>query len=130
MINPKELRKTKIMCKKNEEVLTPTFFENLEKTAEDKNLKNFFRGCKHILERHFAEAIKWFQLVDDDDAILMILLCAYKLGDKFLFSEYYRENFEGSIFKNLGIDIYLQKENRIVKVNNEVLKKLKEELED
>lgn len=130
MIDPRDLRKTKVIFKRNEELLSPAFFENLEEVAKEKELKNFLRGCKHILEKHYAEAIKWFQLVEDEDATLMVLLCAYKLGDRFLFSEYYREDLTGSILKNLGIDIYLQKENKVVKVNNEVLKKLKEELED
>ncbi len=130
MIDPKDLRKTKIIFKRKEEILSPAFFENLEEVAKDKKLKNFLRGCKHTLEKHYAEAIKWFQLVEGDDATLMVLLCAYKLGDSFLFSEYYREDLSGSILNNLGIEIYLQKDKELIKVNNELLKKLKEELEE
>ena len=130
MINPKDLRKIKIIFKRNEENLSPAFFENLEEIAKEKDLKNFLRGCKHVLEKHYAEAIKWFQLVEDDDANLMILLCAYKLGDSFLFSEYYKEDLSGNILESIGLEVFLQKCNETIKISNELLKKLKEELEE
>ncbi len=129
MINPKKVRKTKIVIEKNGKSLTLEELEKLENT-EERSLKNFYRGCKHTLEKHFSEAIKWFQLVEDEDAEIMILINAYRIGDRFLFEEYYRENLKGEIFEREKIDIFLQIEDKKIKVNNNLLQKLKKEMEE
>ncbi|NPA53394.1 MAG: hypothetical protein GXO21_01855 [Aquificae bacterium] len=129
MIDIKTLKKTKIILKKDNKELSPEYFENLEEKTEDKKLKYFYRGCKHTLEKHFTEAIKWFQLVDDDDAILMILLNAYKVGDSFLFNEYMKENFKGNLFKETGITPFLKTLEKEISVNIDLIKQLKQSLE-
>ncbi len=130
MIDIRGLRKTHILLKKDNKELSPEYFEEKEEEAQEKDLKYFYRGCKHTLEKHFTEAIKWFQLVDDDDAVLMILLNAYKVGDSFLFNEYFKENLEGSIFNKTKIKPFLKIENKEIPVSIDLIKTLKQFLED
>jgi len=94
MVN-KELKALKLVFKdlKNGNDLTTKDVELLIKNSEEEEIKNFFRGCKHILEKHYTEAIKWFQLADSfDESILLILFCSIKLKDNFLFDEYSSDN--------------------------------------
>jgi phosphoglycolate phosphatase-like HAD superfamily hydrolase len=130
MIDVKLLRKTQIILKKDKKELTPIFFEEKEKNAENTEKKYFYRGCKHTLEKHYTEAIKWFQLVNDKDAVVMILLNAYKLGDRFLFDEYYSLAGEGSFFEGENIKPFLKKENVLIPVDIKLLKELKKQLEE
>ncbi len=129
MIDIKRLRKAHILLKKEGKLLTPDYFEYLEKNTEDKDLMYFYRGCKHTLERHFTEAIKWFQLIDDEDAVLMILLNAYKIGDSFLFSEYFKEDLKGNILKKTGLQVFLKIDNKEYPVDMHLIKELKKQLE-
>ncbi len=104
MVDIKELRKAKIIFEISGKKASIETFEQLEEKSKNIEEKYFFRGCKHTLEKHFSEAIKWFQLVNDRDAIFMILLNAFKLGDLFLFSEYYSEDIKsGKKKKKFGI---------------------------
>ncbi len=108
--------------------------EDLDKLIEkekDLNKKNFLRGCKHTLEKHYTEAIKWFQLSDTfNDSILLILFLSLKLGDFFLFKEYFTENLEvEDIFsKEFDIKPFIEYENTIRPLDLEFIKILIKDL--
>ncbi len=125
MVDVRKLRKTYIIFKEENRQLNADFFEGKEKQSEDIQEKYFLRGCKHTVEKHYSEAIKWFQLVDDNDSTIMILLNAYKLGDFFLFSQYYTEELDkGNMFKRLGIQVFLKEGEREKTVSKSVLKEM------
>jgi hypothetical protein len=102
----------------------------IDKLIEKENniiKKNFLRGCKHILEKHYTEAIKWFQLADEfNDSILLILFLSLKLGDVFLFKEYFTENLEvGDIFfKEIDIKPFIEYENELNVLDMNFIKNL------
>ena len=79
----KELRKIKLFFKSKDNFLNIADFEKLIDRSKNLDEKNFFRGCKHILEKHYTEAIKWFQLSDDfNESILLILFCSLNIQNK------------------------------------------------
>lgn len=85
----KDLRKLKItFFKEDGSQLSLEEVDRLLEKAEDSQEKWFLRGVKHILENHYTEAIKRFQLVDDEDARFLILCCAYKIKDDYILQEY------------------------------------------
>ena len=124
------LRKSKILLVSNRKVLKPEYFDNLLK---DKNLpfeeKWFLRGCKHITERHYTEAIKRFQLCSTDDARLLLLAAAFKVADKFLFNEYYKSDFnETPYFEKYKITPFFQFEDACYQITPEFISFLKAQL--
>lgn len=85
----KDFRKLKIGFLKNDgNLIREEEIEKILKNTEDTKEKWFLRGIIHILENHFSEAIKRFQLVDCKEAVLLILACSYKTRDSFIFDEY------------------------------------------
>jgi len=111
---------------KNEEV-KPEELEKLIEKETDLELKNFLRGCKHTTERHYSEAIKWFQLADNlNDSVLLILFLSLKLGDNYLFNEYFTENLEiGDTFlKKVEFRPYVKFEDKLYPLDMEFIKSL------
>ena len=125
----KDLKRIKLIFKNNKnENLSIDYFNTLINSSKDFQKKNFFRGCKHILERHYTEAIKWFQLSDDfEESILLILFCSLKVGDRFLFNEYYTEDLSNfTLFKSYAFYPFILKENEEIPLNLKSIKALKE----
>ena len=126
-------RKVKIIFKKDGKELKTEFFDELLK---NENLsiddKWFLRGYKHITERHYAEAIKRFQLSKNVDSIMMILAISFKIADKFLFEEYYKEiqgvEKFGELFNKFGIKPFIKIDEKDYQLDLELIKKLKEAL--
>ncbi len=129
MFNIKDLKKLKIIFKSKGKELNKDYFENLINVIKDKNEINFFRGCKHILEKHYTEAIKWFQLTDDyPESVLLILILSIKLGDNFLFNEYYSEDIKSfSILEKYDIHPFIKNGDEKL-LNIDVIKNLKAKL--
>lgn len=109
MIDPKKLKKLRFWVD-----------ENSVKQADE----NFLKGIKHIKERHYTEAIKWFQLSECPESPLIIAALAFKVGDEFLFEEYIDEPF----VKKCGGNIYLVYDDNKIPLTKENLLKLKETL--
>jgi len=131
MVDTRELRKAKIVFKISGKRVSVETFEKMEENSENIEEKYFFRGCKHTLEKHFSEAIKWFQLVQDHDATFMILLNAFKLGDSFLFSEYYKEDIKrGNLLKKTGLSVFLEIKGKMEPLSTDLIEKLKRYLEE
>ena len=131
----RELKSLKITFKNlvNGNSLTVSVFENLIEKSKDYHLKNFFRGCKHILERHYTEAIKWFQLADNfEESILLILFCSLKVKDSFLFNEYGTDNLgKFKIFQSYSFYPFITDDRLEHKLDLEKIKHLKKKyLED
>ena len=126
----RELKSLKIVFKNpnNGKILSVSDFEELIKTSDNTSLKNFFRGCKHIVERHYTEAIKWFQLADSfEESILLILFCSIKVKDSFLYSEYEKENFkEFTIFQSYNFYPFVVNGGTEQRLDLKKLKQLKE----
>jgi len=124
-----KLRKSKIEFISEEgKLLKKDFFENLLKN-ENLSLdeKWFLRGCKHITERHYTEAIKRFQLSNSDDAKILLLSCCFKIADKFLFDEYYTENLKSfKYFPKYRFYPYFIVEREKKKIDMEFVKDLKD----
>lgn len=124
-----KLRKSRIeFISKEGKILKKDFFENLLKY---KNLnideKWFLRGCKHITERHYTEAIKRFQLSNSDDAKLLLLTSCFKIADKFLFDEYYTQDLKDfKYFEKYGFFPYFVYENEKTKIDINFIKTLKD----
>lgn len=120
MMDIKDFRKLKIVfLKEDGSYLSLEEVERLIENSQDLQKKWFLRGIKHILENHYTEAIKRFQLVDDGDARLLILSCAYKIQDRYIFDEYknsFAEN--GKLLKILGIKPYFLYEESLVGLEN------------
>lgn len=94
-MDTKKLRRSRIefYFKKTKEKVGISFFKDiLEKPDITIDEKWFLRGCLHITEKHYTEAIKRFQLSKSDDARLLILACCLKVADRFLFDEFYKED--------------------------------------
>ena len=131
MVDTRELRKAKIVFEISGKRVSVETFEKMEENSENIEEKYFFRGCKHTLEKHFSEAIKWFQLVQDHDATFMILLNAFKLGDSFLFSEYYKEDIKrGNLLKKTGLSVFLEIKGKMEPLSMDLIEKLKRYLEE
>jgi len=131
MVDTRELRKAKIVFEISGKRVSVETFEKMEENSENIEEKYFFRGCKHTLEKHFSEAIKWFQLVQDHDATFMILLNAFKLGDSFLFSEYYKEDIKrGNLLKKTGLSVFLEIKGKMEPLSTDLIEKLKRYLEE
>ena len=118
----KELKKAKILFHKDNQNLSVKDIENLLNSTQSNDEKWFFRGCKHILERHYTEAIKNLQLSNTKDATLLILLSALKLADGFLVQEYNEElsnqkNKSFSILTKYNIKVYLFKQNEKISID-------------
>lgn len=129
MFTTKDLKKIKIIFKHKGKEINKDYFEILINNTKDKNEINFFRGCKHILEKHYTEAIKWFQLTDNyQEAVLLILILSIKLGDSFLFDEYYSEDIRNfPIFEKYDIYPFVKNgEEKLLDIN--VIKNLKAKL--
>lgn len=89
MMEVKNFRALKIIfLKEDGSQLTLQQIDSLMEASEEPQKKWFLRGIKHILENHYTEAIKRFQLVDDQDAKFLILCCAYKIQDSYILQEY------------------------------------------
>lgn len=125
MIEIKDFRKLKIVFKKEDgSFLTIEDVDKLINSTIDWRSIWFLRGIKHILENHYTEAIKRFQLVDSPDADLLILMCSYKLQDSFILNEYKDKKTEGGeFFKYLKVSPYFYYEGEIVK-KSQLLKML------
>ncbi len=120
------LRKSKIILVSDGNVLKPAFFDELLKEELLFEEKWFLRGCKHITERHYTEAIKRFQLCNTDDTRLLLLACAFKLADNFLFDEYYRDDLNKMPFlQKYGIKPFFQFENACYEITPQLLSHLK-----
>ena len=123
------LRKSKIeLIDSNNNSLKSSFFENL---LNQSNIpideKWFIRGCKHVVERHYTEAIKRFQLSKSTDAKLMILACTFKIADKFLFEEYFTEDLNNFIyFPKYQFKPYFVINNEKHEITPKFIKKLKD----
>ena len=121
------LRKSKIeFLNKDNKILKSSFFEQIISSGNiNIDEKWFLRGCKQVVERHYTEAIKRFQLSNSDDARLMILACTFKIADKFLFNEYYTENFNNLIyFPKYEFKPFFVIENEKHEITPEFIKKL------
>ncbi|RUM59886.1 MAG: hypothetical protein DSY53_01775 [Persephonella sp.] len=127
MVN-NELKILKLVFKdlKNGNDLTFKDIEFLIKNCKEYELKNFFRGCKHILERHYTEAIKWLQLADNfDESILLILFCSIKLKDNFLFDEYKSNNLKNfPVFDRYNFYPFVRIKDKDRKLSVKLLKEL------
>ncbi len=127
MVN-KELKVLKLVFKalRNGNDLTTEDIELLIKNCEENEIKNFFRGCKHILERHYTEAVKWFQLADSfNESILLILFCSIKLKDNFLFDEYKNDNLNNfPIFDKYNFYPFIRIDNKDERLDINLLKEL------
>lgn len=89
MMEIKDFRKLKIgFLKEDNSFLKEEEIEKILEKTDDMQEKWFLRGVVHILENHFSEAIKRFQLVNCKEAVLLILACSYKTKDDFIFNEY------------------------------------------
>ncbi len=120
------LRKSKIILVSDGNVLKPAFFDELLKEELPFEEKWFLRGCKHITERHYTEAIKRFQLCSTDDARLLLLACAFKLADNFLFNEYYRDDLnEMPFLQKYGIKPFFQFEDVCYEITPQLFSQLK-----
>ncbi len=91
---------------------------------QEESLKNFLTGLKHITEKHFTEAIKWFQLSDCKDVPLIIALLSLKVGDTFLYEEYINEPYENECLKRLEIDIYCKLSDKEILLTKNNLKQI------
>jgi len=128
----RELKKIKpIFLDKNQHEITPSYLDELIEKEKNTAKKNFLRGCKHTTERHYTEAIKWFQLADEyNDSVLLILFLSLKLDDTFLFNEYFTENLEcGDIFsKEVEFKPFVKWNNDIKPLDFNLILYLKESL--
>ncbi|HHG74392.1 MAG TPA: hypothetical protein ENK22_05045 [Persephonella sp.] len=124
MVDPSKLKKLQILLKKEGKVLSADEIENISEKLKEENLKNFAIGLKHITERHFTEAIKWFQLSDCKDAPLIIALLSLKVGDTFLFEEYINEKSEKDCLEKLEIDIFCKLSDREIILTKDNLHKI------
>ncbi len=104
--------------------------KDIENLLNGKNLtldeKWFLRGCKHITERHYTEAIKRFQLSKSPDAKLMISVLAFKIADDFLFKEYLKLLNEEKLiyFPKIGFYPYFLLEDKKLPIDFKLIKKL------
>ncbi len=85
------LRKSQILLLKEEKALKSSDFENLLKKTKITDEKWFFRGCRHMVERHYTEALKNLQLSNTKDAVFLCTLISLKLADSFLLENYLEE---------------------------------------
>jgi len=101
----KDFKKLKIgFLKEDGNLLKEDEVNQYLETTQDLKEKWFLRGVIHILENHYLEAIKRFQLVDCDEAVKLILACSYKTRDEFVFQEYKDKQFkECGFFKKYSI---------------------------
>jgi hypothetical protein len=84
-----DLKQLKIrILKEDDDMLTIEEINRLLNSSVEPKEKWFYRGLKHMYENHYAEAIKWFQLVNDDLSRYLIYLTAFKLKDEFIMQEY------------------------------------------
>ncbi|WP_028950991.1 hypothetical protein [Sulfurihydrogenibium subterraneum] len=91
----KDFKKLKIgFLKEDGSLLKEDEVNQYLETTHDIKEKWFLRGIIHILENHFSEAIKRFQLVECDESVLLILACSYKTRDEFVFQEYKHKQFK------------------------------------
>ncbi|WP_457625561.1 hypothetical protein [Persephonella sp.] len=126
MVDPSKLKKLKIVLEKDDDLLSIEKIEELIKREKEESLKNFFIGLKHIIERHYTEAIKWFQLSDCRDSTALIALLAFKVGDMFLYEEYSQETAEEDCLKKQNISVYLTVDSRKIPFSIKEIKKLPE----
>ncbi|MEJ5173546.1 MAG: hypothetical protein WHT47_07510 [Hydrogenothermaceae bacterium] len=121
----RDFRKLKVVfIKEDGEKLSLKEAENLLNSVSDVKDKWFLRGVKHILENHYTEAIKRFQLVDDSDSNLMILACAYKIQDKYIFDSYKSKSLSGgTLFSKFRFYPYFMYEDNL----KDIIKFLKKE---
>ncbi|NPA52762.1 MAG: hypothetical protein GXO22_07690 [Aquificae bacterium] len=87
----KDLRKSHIIFIRDDKQLKNIDFEQFIKTTKTKKETWFFRGCKHITEKHYTEALKNLQLSDTKDALLLSTLVSFKLADRYLLENYLEE---------------------------------------
>lgn len=116
----KDFRKLKIVfLKEDGSYLTTQEVDRLLETTQEPQEKWFLRAIKHILENHYTEAIKRFQLVDDDDARLLILSCAYKIQDRYVFEEYKSSlSGNGRLLKLFGLKSMFLYEGKTIKIDS------------
>lgn len=113
-------RKLKIVfIKEDGAKLTLQDIESMLKDVVDQREKWFLRGIKHILENHHNEAIKRLQLVDNDEANLLIVACAYKLKDDFILNEYVMKQLDRvDMFEKFGFYPYFIYNNSCIKISS------------
>jgi len=128
MVDPRYLKKLKILILENGLPVSPERLEKLASKTANTSEKNFLTGLKHITEKHYAEAIKWLQLSECRDSPLIIALLAFKLADEFLFDEYINEKFSEDCLRKLGFKIRIEVEGERLDLSHENLKTLKEKL--
>ncbi len=125
MFSFKDLKKLRIVFKKSGKAVGKDFFDSIIEKAPDKDLRNFLIGCRHTVERHYTEALKWFQISGCEDSKGLIVLLSYKLGDDFLMEQYYSEDIDiGKTLNKLGLELYISIDNKEYKVDGSLLKNL------
>lgn len=124
MVDPSKLKRLQILLKKEGRTLSPEEIEKISEKLKEESLKNFATGLKHITERHFTEAIKWFQLSDCKETPLIIALLSLKVGDTFLFGEYMNEKSEKDCLEKLEIDIFCKLSDREIILTKDNLHKI------
>ncbi len=126
----KELKSLKLVFKNLDtgDFISISDLDSLIKTTDKTDIKNFFRGCKHILERHYTEAIKWFQLADSfDESILLILFSSLKVKDSFLYEEYQTDKLvDFKLFKVYNFYPFVVIDNKEIALDLQTLNRLKE----
>jgi len=126
----KELKSLKLVFKNLDtgDFISISDLDSLIKATDNTDIKNFFRGCKHILERHYTEAIKWFQLADSfDESILLILFSSLKVKDSFLYEEYQTDKLgDFKLFKVYNFYPFVVIDNKEIALDLQTLNRLKE----
>jgi len=128
-MDTKTLRKSKVefYFTDKEEKVPVSFFKQLLEENLDIDEKWFVRGCLHTAERHYTEAIKRFQLSKTDDARLLLLACCFKVADRFLFDEFYKEELkEFKYLPKYKIKPYWVFEDKKKPIDEEFIKQIKE----
>ncbi len=128
----KELKSLKLVFKNlnTGNFISISDLDSLIKNTDNTDIKNFFRGCKHILERHYTEAIKWFQLADSfDESILLILFSSLKVKDNFLYEEYKTDKIgDFKLFKLYNFYPFVVINNKEIALDLQTLNRLKENI--
>ena len=126
MFEPSKLKKIKFEILRNGERISTENIEKLITSTKDDDLKNFLTGMKHLMEKHYSEAIKWFQLSNCKDSPLLIAILSFKLADQFLYEEYRNLTAEFDCLKKYSLKVYLRFDEKIIFVSPSVVSKISE----
>ncbi|WP_457623202.1 hypothetical protein [Persephonella sp.] len=114
----KNVRKLKVIIKKDGKELDTEYINKVINETDNVEIRNFLIGCRHTIERHYTEGIKWFQLSNFGDSVLMILILSYKIGDSFMFNEYYTDDLKGGdLLNKLGFEVFVRFGDREFKLD-------------